>query len=194
MGDPRKFRAKYDHPSHPWQLERIEAEKILVREYGLKNKTELYKINSKVKNYTFIAKKLIAAEGTGNKQADVEKAQLFATLQRLGLIGASIKLDDVLSLQPKDLLERRLQTRVFRKGIARSVKQARQFISHEHIMVGDKVITSPSFLVGVSDDSAISVVSTSSLSKPDHPERIAIQKKQKKPRPPRDNRDRRGRR
>jgi small subunit ribosomal protein S4 len=192
MGDPRKLRAVYAGPSHPWQLERIEAEKILVREYGLKNKRELYKANSKVKNFTFIAKKLIASEG---KQADLEKQQLFAMLHKLGLIGNSTNLDDVLSLQPKDLLERRLQTVIFRKGIARSVKQARQFISHEHIMINNKKITSPGYLVSVVDESGIAVVPSSTLASADHPERVAIQKKVHKPRPkPRDGRRERGRR
>jgi small subunit ribosomal protein S4 len=181
----------YDNPSHPWQLERIEAEKVLVREYGLKNKTELYKINSKVKNFTSIAKRLIASEGP---QADLEKQQLFATLHKLGLIGNSTSLDDVLSLQPKDLLERRLQTLVYRKGIARSVKQARQFISHEHVIVNSKKITSPSYLVSVAEEATIAVIPTSTLSNVEHPERIAIQRKAKKPRPMRDRRDRRDRR
>jgi small subunit ribosomal protein S4 len=193
MGDPRKLRATYKGPSHPWQLERIEAEKILVREYGLKNKRELYKINSKVKNFTFLAKNLIASEG---KQADLERQQLFASLHKLGLIGGSTSLDDVLGLQPKDLLERRLQTLLFRKGIARSVKQARQFVSHEHIMINGKKITSPGYLVSVAEESGLAIVPDSTLSSMDHPERVPIQKKVRKarPRPREGRRDNRGRR
>ena len=165
-------------------------EKPLVQDYGLKNKTELYKIISKVKTYTATAKRLIASTGA---QADLEKQQLFAKLGKLGLIGTSTNLDDVLGLQPRDLLERRLQTMVFRKGLARSPKQARQFIAHEHIMVNGKKITAPNYLVTVAEESMISVVPSSTLASPDHPERVPIQKKAKKPRPaPRDRRDRRG--
>ena len=190
MGDPRKFRATYDRPSHPWQEERLAMEKPLVQDYGLKNKTELYKIISKVKTYTATAERLIASTGA---QADLEKQQLFAKLGKLGLIGTSTNLDDVLGLQPRDLLERRLQTMVFRKGLARSPKQARQFIAHEHIMVNGKKITAPNYLVTVAEESMISVVPSSTLASPDHPERVPIQKKAKKPRPaPRDRRDRRG--
>ena len=179
MGDPRKLRRRYEGPSHPWQLERITVEKELVREYGLKNKRELYKINTRIKNFTSIAKRLIASSG---EQTILETQQLFAKLHKLGLVAGSTILDDVLGLQPKALLERRLQTILFRKGLARSVKQSRQFISHEHVMVGSSKITSPGYLVAVDEEASISVDPTSSLASPDHPERVPIQKKARKPR------------
>ena len=40
MGDPRKLRKKYYPPSHPWQKIRIDEEKILMKDYGFKNKKE----------------------------------------------------------------------------------------------------------------------------------------------------------
>ncbi|MDP7610203.1 MAG: 30S ribosomal protein S4, partial [Candidatus Woesearchaeota archaeon] len=44
MGDPKKQRKKYSKPSHPWQTERIEVEKVLMKEYGLKNKKEIWRV------------------------------------------------------------------------------------------------------------------------------------------------------
>lgn len=189
MGDPRKLRRRFEGPSHPWQAERIEAEKALLQEYGLKNKREMYRVMTRLKNYTDIAKRLIAGEG---RQVDIEKEQLLAKLHSLGLLTASTNLDDVLGLQPKSLLDRRLQTMLFRKGMARSVSQARQFVSHKHVLVNGKVISSPGYLVSVTEEAAISFVPASTLANDEHPERVPIQKKAKKPRPRREGRDRRG--
>lgn len=191
MGDPRKFRRLYEGPSHPWQAERIEAEKILLQEYGLKNKRELYRIATKVSNFTKIAKRLTASEGS---QAAVEKEQLFAKLHKLGLLITSMNLDDVLGMQTKALLDRRLQTLLFRKGMARTIGQARQFVSHKHVLVNGKIITSPGYLVSVAEEAGITFVADSTLASAEHPERVPIQKKVKKARPRRDPRDRRGKR
>lgn len=174
MGDPRRLTSHVRGPGHPWQKERIEEERVLMNEYGLKNKQELWRISTKVKDFTQQAKKLIAASG---KQADLEKQQLFARLQRIGLVSAGAKLDDVLSLNLKNMLDRRLQTVVFKKGIARSVKQARQFITHQHISVGGKIVTAPSYIVPVIDEHNLSVIGD--LSKADHPERVALPPKKK---------------
>ncbi len=191
MGDPRNTTKKFATPRHPWQAERIESEKQIVREYGLKNKSEIYKITSSVKRITAIAKRLIASTGD---QAELEKTQLFAKLHSLGLLAGSTNLDDVLSLQPKDLLERRLQTIIWRKGLARSAVQARQFIAHQHIKVAGRIVSSPGYIVTVKEEAELSFVQNSTLSKEDHPERVPIVKKVKPDRRPPDRRDNRRRR
>ena len=168
MGDPRRIRSKYKRPVHPWQLARIEEEKILLKDYGLKNKKELWKITSKLKNFAKQAKKLIAARGP---QAELEKKQLLNKLARLGLIKKGASIDDVLSITIKDLLERRLQTIVYRKKLAKTIKQARQFITHEHIFIGGKKISTPSYLVPVEEEETITFDPTSNLANPEHPER-----------------------
>ncbi|MBI4145330.1 30S ribosomal protein S4 [Candidatus Woesearchaeota archaeon] len=187
MGDPRRFTSHVIGPGHPWQKERIEEEKVLMNEYGLKNKGELWRASTRVKGFTAQAKKLIAATGT---QADREKQQLFQRLQRLGLLPAGAKLDDVLNLTLKSVLDRRLQTLVYRKGFARSVKQARQFITHQHVMVDNKIVTAPSYLVP--EAVTVSFVGASTLAKTDHPERVPIQKKASAARKQVDDRRRRG--
>ncbi|MBI4150694.1 30S ribosomal protein S4 [Candidatus Woesearchaeota archaeon] len=193
MGDPRRLTSHFRGPGHPWQKERIEDERKVMSEFGLKNKTELWRISSNVKAFTQQAKKLIAATGV---QADREKEQLFQRLQRLGLIKAGAKLDDILSLTLRNMLERRLQTMVCRKGFARSMKQARQFITHQHVVVNNKIITSPNYIVLTSEEPSLSIIGSSALSKAEHPERVVLPPKKKSAaRPPERRRnDRRGRR
>ncbi len=188
MGDPRSIKSKYSRPGHPWQRERMEEERVLVREYGLKNKTEIYRTRSRLKTFADLAKKLIAARGT---QAEKEKQQLLSRLARLGLVKQGAQLDDVLGLQLKNLLERRLQTMITRKGLARSINQARQFIAHEHITVGGRVISAPSYHVPLDEEAAISIIANSPFANTAHPERALPPKKPEAPRPPKD--DRRGR-
>ncbi len=175
MGDPRKIKSKYAGPGHPWQRARIEEERILVREYGLTTKRELWKITSKLKTFANQAKRLIALRTT---QAELEKKQLLDRVARLGLLPAGAKLDDVLALTVKNLLNRRLQTLVLKKGLARTPLQSRQFIVHEHVMVGQNKITAPSYLVPIEQEPQISFVANSSLASAEHPER-AIKSKPK---------------
>ena len=80
-------------------------------------------------------------------------------------------MDDVLALELKNVMERRLQTMVLRKGLSSTIKQARQFITHRHIRVGSKLITAPSYIVSKEDENQITFVESSALSKADHPER-----------------------
>jgi len=180
MGDPKKTKKKYSTPIHPWQAERIEEERILTREYGFKNKTEIWKMNSILRNFLRQAKRLAAIK---TEQSKKEKIQLLNRLIKLGLLPETASLDDVLDISLKDLLERRLQTLVFRKGMSRSIKQARQFIVHRHIMINNKKITVPSYLVSKAEEEAIVFSGKSSLFNPDHPERKKEEKEQlpKKP-------------
>jgi small subunit ribosomal protein S4 len=178
MGDPRKQRKKYSSPAILWNKESIDAERTLLKEYGLKNKREIWKSMSILKRYTDGAKKLIK---TNTQQADIEKIHLLTKLKSYGLLEENSKLDEILALQLKDILERRLQTQVFKLGLARSVDQARQFIVHEHVMVADKIITSPSYMVPTSIEQQIQICPGSSLENPEHPERTIIEKKAEAP-------------
>jgi len=173
MGTPKKLRKKYSTPVHPWKAEDIESERELLKEYSLGNKKELWKMKSILKKYKNLAKELIAVK---TEQGEKEKQQMMDKLQRWGLIGAESELDDVLGLQIKDILERRLQSLVFRKGLARSMKQARQFITHRHIMIDDKKLTFPSAIVSWEDEEKIKFDGHSSLSDEDHPERVSLEK------------------
>src|SRR3989338_7383208 len=169
MGDPKKFKKKYNSPRHPWNKLAIEQERIIRREYGLKNKREIYIATSFLKKYRDIAKKLIA---DSTAQGQREREQMLNKLMTLGMLPPAAKLDDVLGLELKDIMERRLQSLVLRKGFSKTAKQARQYITHRHVIIGDKEITSPSYIVSLEEESHIRFKPVSSLADETHPERI----------------------
>ncbi len=169
MGDPKKLRKKYSTPNHPWNQKNIEVGRELTKEYGLGKKKEILIASSFMKKYKDIAKRLIA---NTTKQGEKERVQVLDKLQRLGLLTAGTELDNVLGLSVNDILNRRLQSVVFRKGLARSMKQARQFITHRHITVGEKEITSPSYIVSLEEEAHVTFKGKSALASEDHPERV----------------------
>ena len=168
MGDPRRTKNKYDTPIHPWEKLRLEAEKPLMKEYGLVNKKELWKVSSKLKNFKDTAKMLVASK---TSQAEAEKLQMVNSMKSYGLI-SSDELDEILGLGVESLLNRRLQTLVFKKGLARSIKQARQMITHRHIAVNGVRITAPGYLVKVSEQDSVDFIEKSKFSVESHPERV----------------------
>ncbi len=186
MGDPRKLRKKYNTPSHPWQKARMDEESDLKREYGLKNKTEIWKMRSILTTSANQAKRLMTLRG---EQAEKEEEQLLSRLARLGLLSGGASLNDVLSLSVRDVLDRRLQTVVYKKGLARSVKQARQFITHNHILVEGKTLGVPSYIVPVSEEASITFVEASALQSPDHPERQEVTKDEAAPKKKKEKKD-----
>ena len=141
MGDPKKHRRKYETPLRPWDKKRILEEKELLERYGLRRKREIYRAESILRKIRRQARNLAASKN------EEEKKKLLEKLERMGLVEKNSALDDILSLNVENILERRLQTIVFRKGLARTPKQARQFIVHNHVRVGDRRIKWPSFLV-----------------------------------------------
>lgn len=154
MGDMKKLRKKYSTPSHPWQKERIEEEKVFMNEYVLKNKKELWKMSSLLKNYKKRVKELVPRK---DAQSELEKEQLMAKVLSLNLVSMDAKIEDVLSITLKQILDRRLQSLVYNKGLAKSMKQARQFVTHEHVFVADKRINSPSYLVSIKEEGTIRI-------------------------------------
>ena len=125
MGDPKFPRRSYDTPSHPWQGERIKEEAILVKQYGLKSKKELWKAKTIIREMRKQSRDLQARLRTGEDQARTETENLLHKCARIGLLPVEgTRLDDVLGLSDIALLERRLQTMVFAKGLAATVGQA----------------------------------------------------------------------
>ncbi|MGM5480791.1 MAG: 30S ribosomal protein S4 [Nanobdellota archaeon] len=168
MGQPKRIRRKYDTPIHPWIKSRIDDEKRLAKTYGTKNKKEIWRMETVLKKFKSQAKHLIAATGD---QAEIEKEHLLRRVKNLGLAGSDVNFDKILGMSIDNVMERRLQTVVFKKGLARSVKQARQFITHEHILVDGKTITSPAYLVTVAEEAQLEFSPSSSLYSEEHPER-----------------------
>jgi len=166
MGDPKKQRKKYETPRHPWRKDQIDVELKLVGEYGLRNKRELWRYRTMLSQVRGIARSLLAK--SGEARAKLESEYLLK-LSRVGLLPEQTEIDNVLDLDIKDLLERRLQTMVFRSGLAKSIHQARQMVSHGHIMVGSRRVTVPSYLVSKLEEPAVKYAPESPFTRPDHP-------------------------
>ncbi|KXB07037.1 hypothetical protein AKJ52_01115 [candidate division MSBL1 archaeon SCGC-AAA382C18] len=159
MGDPKRAKKQYATPLRPWDKERIEREADLINNFGLKSKKEVWKTETILRNFRREARKLMAATGD---QADKESRQLLEKLRGLSLLDEDSTIVDVLSLDIEDVLSRRLQSIVHENGLAKSVKQARQMIVHGHIVIGDKKITEPGYLVSVDEEKEIGFHNTSS--------------------------------
>src|SRR3989344_4463639 len=95
-------------------------------------------------------------------------------LKKYGFLQVGSSLDQILGLETKDVMERRLQSLLFRRGFARSMKQARQFVTHRHVIIGKKQITSPSYMLTLEEESSLTFKPTSNLASADHPERINL--------------------
>ncbi|MEM4076809.1 MAG: 30S ribosomal protein S4, partial [Metallosphaera sp.] len=86
----------------------------------------------------------------------MREKQLLSKLYKIGLLKSEqSSIDDVLGLEEENLLERRLQTIVHRKGLARTIYQARQLIVHGHIAVGGRKVTSPGYIVKRDEEDSI---------------------------------------
>ena len=91
-----------------------------------------------------------------------EGAALLRRLTRMGLLSETEqKLDFILGLTVEKFLERRLQTKVFKDGLAKSIHHARVLIRQRHIRVGRRIVNVPSFLVRVDSEKHIDFALTS---------------------------------
>ena len=141
MGDPRKQRRKYEKPLRPWDKKRIDEEIEILKKYGLRRKNEIYRAESILRNFRRNARDLAA------RKNEKQEKELITKINRLGLIEKEASLDDILDLNLENILDRRLQTVIFNKGLVKTPKQARQFIVHGHVKVDKVKIKWPSFLV-----------------------------------------------
>lgn len=170
MGDPRKPHKTFQTPRHPWRKEQLEEELRLLGEYGLRNKRELRRHETQLSQIRGIARTLLGA--TEEQRAQLER-QYLKRMARLGVLPETANVDNILDLNVKDLMERRLQTIVFRTGLARTIHQARQFVNHGHISVGGGIVSVPGYQVRKDEESRIAFRATSALSNSQHPARAA---------------------
>ncbi len=172
---PGKKRKSYDTPKHPWQAARMATEVELVKKYGLRNKKELWKTHSILRRFRADARRLLAesAEAELSGHAKTEASQLLAKLIRYSILKPDSQIDDILALETETILERRLQTQVHRLGLARTARQARQFITHGHISMGGNRVTVPGMLVSKEQEMDIEYYGKSPLNSESHPERPA---------------------
>lgn len=166
MGDPKKPRKSFSRPKNPWRSEQLAQELYLVGTYGLRNKRELWKTQGDLSEIRKQARHLLAAP------ADVrtrEEKKLLDSLRRRGLVGEGVALDDVLNLSVEDLLGRRLQTLIYRRGAAVSPLQARQLVVHGHVKLGKRTIDIPGYRVTSDEEGTIRVTGGIGTPKPAEP-------------------------
>lgn len=189
MGDPKRIRKKYKTPRQPFARDRIEHDLQLVGKYGLRNMKSVWKFSTLLRHFRGNARRLLSLEDEDRKTGEME---LLGRLQRMGLVKKNATLDDVLSLQVEDFLERRLQTIVHKKGFATTPYHSRQMIVHGHISIGDRIAKSPNYLVPPSEENAIDFTLDSPYKKTSHKALPANVYKSKQPKE--DKRPDRGRR
>jgi len=172
VGDPKKRRKKYKTPKFPWRTDVLQSELKIMGEYGLRNKRELWRFKTMLSKFRRTARMLLGMSG---RERTIRESQLLSKLKKYKILPEDATLDDVLDLRVEDILERRLQTLVFRKGLARTIYQARQLITHGHIAIGERRVFSPSYLVLGEEEDLINYAPTSPLSNPQHPLRLSLE-------------------
>ena len=147
MGGLKKPKKKYlaGKPKKIWNKQLLLEELQLVGEYGLRNKKELWLARAHLKRITRRARSLLSM--TAEERAPLEMP-FKERLYKMGFIeDPNVPLDRILSLDVRAVLERRLQTVVYRMGLAKSIHHARQLIVHGRVLVAGRRMTSPGFLV-----------------------------------------------
>jgi small subunit ribosomal protein S4 len=147
----KRQKKKYETPLRPWDKQRLEEEKKLLRKFGLKNKKEIWRAEAIVRKFRRMAREIAATY-------DKEKERILINkVVGLGLLKEGATLDDVLGLTVENLLERRLQTILKNKGLANTIKHARQLITHGHVKINGRKVTYPSYVVPINEEDSIVV-------------------------------------
>ncbi|MBD3157696.1 MAG: 30S ribosomal protein S4 [Candidatus Lokiarchaeota archaeon] len=170
MGDPRRQQKHYVIPKRPFDSDRFESELQLIGTYGLRNKKELWIHRTKLSDYRRQARNILALPPEERHEPTKE---LIKKLERLGVLSGEATLDTVLDLTVEDLLERRLQTIVFKKGMASSLHHARQLVAHGHIALDRARVMTPSRIIKTSEQELIDYAPGSPLNDESHPARVA---------------------
>ncbi len=144
----KRFDKKYVTPRCLWDEERIRTESEIINRYGLKNHKELWRVLFKLSKWRELAKELIVNRDPNKLD------KLLNPLINMGILKEKT-LESVFEITPQDVLERRLQTIVFRKGLARTIRQARHLIVHRHILVNNRVVNSPQYIVSKDEEDKI---------------------------------------
>jgi len=168
MGDPKTPRRVWKKPKRPLNYDLMMDELKILGTFGLKTKRELWKTQTELSRVRLHARSLLALR---REVRERKEPVLIQSLSKIGLVDQNSTLDDVLNLQVTDLLSRRLQTIAQRKLYFKTPYQARQAIVHGHVMIGDSVVTIPSYIVKTEEETKIHLIPESrfneTLSKPE---------------------------
>ena len=155
MGDPKKPKKSYRRPRRIWTADQLSSELYVIGSYGLRNKRELWKAHTELSRVRKQARSLLALT---QELREKKEPTLMKSLSKVGFVRENSTLDDVLNLKVTDLLSRRLQTMVQKKGLIKSPYQARQAVVHGHVMIRDRVVTIPSYIVKLDEENEIHFV------------------------------------
>ena len=189
MGDPKKQRKKFDTPRFPWRKDILQEELKLQGQYGLRNKHELWRHKTTLSKARAIARSLISQPEAVRTKMENE---LLAQLKKKGILQETAVLDNVLDLTIDDILERRLQTIVFRKGLARTIFQSRQLITHGHVTIDNRRVTIPGYILRKTEEPTVIYSPESELANPAHAVRVGLTVVAKQPEVRQPQRGRRG--
>lgn len=164
MGDPKRQRRKYETSRYPWSKAQLDSELRLLGTYGLRNKKELRRHQMVLSGYWTKARELQALP---KEEGEKLQKEILYKLQSYALITEGGNLDNVLDLKIENILDRRLQTHVYRLNLSRSTQQARQLITHGHISIRNRKVTSPSYLIKRDEEREIHYSPSSRFSKDD---------------------------
>jgi small subunit ribosomal protein S4 len=162
MGDTKNFRKGWTKPKRPFNFDLKMEELKILGTFGLKTKRELWKARTELSRVRNQARSLLALT---QDVRDKEEPILLHSLSRIGLVEQNATLDDVLNLEIDDLLSRRLQTVIMKKFYFKTPYQARQAISHGHIMIGDRIVNIPSYVVKVDEEDNVKLTPESIFNK-----------------------------
>lgn len=171
MGDPKKLRRKYDTPSHPWRGDRIKDENEILAKFGLKNKKEVWRLQSYLRDLRGQTRTLQAKIRTQDQQAIKEADMLLNRCYSMGILPEGAPLQEVLAIQLDLIISRRLESLVYAKGLASTYKQARQMIIHGHITLKGRRVTIPGMLVRKGEERTIEYDAGSPFTSEMHPMR-----------------------
>ena len=145
----RNFSKKSKPPRRPFEKERLDAELKLIGQYGLRNKKEIWRVRLALAKIRSTARTLLTKDEKDPSRI-FEGQALMRRMIRYGILEEDKqRLDYVLALSLENFMERRLQTLVFKRGLAKSIHHARVLIRQRHIRVGRQIVNVPSFMVRV---------------------------------------------
>merc|ERR1712178_158419 len=145
----RNFSKTSKRPRRSYDKPRLDAELKLIGTYGLKNKREIWRVGLVLSKVRAVARQLLTLEER-DPQRIFQGQALMRRMIRYGILDEDKqRLDYVLSLKIENFMERRLQTLVHKRGLAKSIHHARVLIRQKHIRVGRQIVDIPSFMVRV---------------------------------------------
>jgi small subunit ribosomal protein S4 len=171
MGDPKKKHRRYSKPKRPYDQDALTEELRLIGSFGLRNKREIWSNRTKLSRIRRRAREKLSLDPIERAEGERE---MIMKLYQLGLVGEKATLEDILTLSIEDLMERRLQTIVYRRGMAKSFFQSRQLITHGHISIGGRKVRAPSYIVSLEDEAKLGYVESSPLTTNNHPIRMSL--------------------